>query len=139
MDERSTMEPDKRLYRSESNRMIAGVAGGFAAFAGVDATIIRLAFVFLSFFGGSGIVAYLVMWLLVPSESKLDASPGDIPRENLGELRGEVERGAKGARAAVDRLRGRDADRGGAASSPPREPVAEPPPHELPPEAPPRG
>jgi phage shock protein C len=102
----------RRLYRSESNRMVAGVAGGLGAFLGIDPTIVRLGFVLLSFLGGSGLIAYLVMWLIVPSESKLDTPPGDVPRENLGEIRDGVERGARHARDALDRVRRRDEDDG---------------------------
>lgn len=58
----------KRLYRSRSDRMIAGVAGGLGEYLGIDATIIRLLFV-LTFFGaGSGVLIYLVMLLVVPEE-----------------------------------------------------------------------
>lgn len=88
------MEPDKRLYRSESNRMIAGVAGGLGAYFAIDPTIVRLGFVALAFLGGSGIVAYLVAWIIVPPESRPDSPPESVPRENLGELREGI-RGGK--------------------------------------------
>lgn len=100
------MEPDKRLYRSESNRMIAGVAGGLGAYFDIDPTIVRLGFVALAFLGGSGIVAYLVAWIIVPPESRLDTSPESVPRENLGELREGIQRGARGARESLERWRG---------------------------------
>lgn len=50
--------------RSTADRLVAGVAGGIAERLGVDATLIRLAFVVLSFAGGFGIVAYLFAWLI---------------------------------------------------------------------------
>ncbi|MGH2784629.1 MAG: ATP-binding protein [Actinomycetota bacterium] len=50
--------------RSAGDRLVAGVAGGIAERLGVDATLIRLAFVVLSFAGGFGIIAYLVGWLI---------------------------------------------------------------------------
>ena len=79
------MEPDQRLYRSESNRMIAGVAGGLGAYFDTDPTIFRLGFVALAFVGGSGIVAYLVAWIIVPPDSRPDTPPESVPRENLDE------------------------------------------------------
>ena len=58
----------KRLYRSRSDRMIAGVAAGLGEYLGIDTTIIRLLFV-LTFLGaGSGVLIYLVMMLVVPEE-----------------------------------------------------------------------
>jgi len=46
--------------------MIAGVCGGFAAYLGVDVNIIRLALVALTLLGGTGVVLYLIAWLIVP-------------------------------------------------------------------------
>jgi phage shock protein C len=50
--------------------MVAGVCGGLAEYFNVDATLIRALFVLLAVFGGSGLVIYLVMWILVPDVSK---------------------------------------------------------------------
>jgi phage shock protein C len=59
----------KRLYRSEDDRLIAGVAGGLGEFLDIDPTIIRLIFAFSILLGGTGLLAYLVMWLVVPEEA----------------------------------------------------------------------
>lgn len=61
-----TIPPTRRLTRSVTDRKLAGVCGGLAAYAGVDANLVRLAFVALTLFGGSGAVLYAVAWLLVP-------------------------------------------------------------------------
>lgn len=61
------MEP-KRLYRSRSERMLAGVCGGLAEYFQVDPTLVRLVFVFFALFGGPGFLAYLIMWVVVPEE-----------------------------------------------------------------------
>lgn len=58
----------RRLTRSKTDRVIAGVCGGFAAYLGIDANIVRLMMVALAFFGGSGLVLYAVAWALVPQE-----------------------------------------------------------------------
>ncbi|TAK13633.1 MAG: PspC domain-containing protein [Anaerolineae bacterium] len=64
------METTKRkLRRSRSNRMIAGVCGGLAEFFGISSFWFRLAFLLALIPGGiPGIGAYLLMWIIVPSE-----------------------------------------------------------------------
>jgi len=61
--------PVQRLYRSETNRKLAGVCGGLAAYFKVDATLIRLAFVVLTIYPGAiicGVIAYVVAWMVIP-------------------------------------------------------------------------
>jgi phage shock protein C len=64
------MEEPRKLYRSRTQRMIAGVCGGLAEYFNVDATLMRVLFLLLAVFGGSGIVIYIVMWIIVPDASK---------------------------------------------------------------------
>jgi phage shock protein C len=64
------MEEPRKLYRSQTQRMIAGVCGGLAEYFNVDATLMRVVFLLLAVFGGSGIVIYIVMWIIVPDASK---------------------------------------------------------------------
>ena len=59
---------EKRLPRSTNNQMIAGVAAGIANYFNVDPTIVRLIFVVTALAGGPGILAYLIMWLLMPED-----------------------------------------------------------------------
>ncbi|HBR28132.1 MAG TPA: hypothetical protein DD789_01705 [Firmicutes bacterium] len=54
-----------RLYRSNQERMIAGVAGGLAEYFGVDVIIVRLLWV-LAFFMGGGVLIYLIAWFIIP-------------------------------------------------------------------------
>jgi len=56
----------KRLYRSREEKIIGGVCGGLAEYLNVDPTLIRLALVLITLFGGAGIIAYLVLWVIVP-------------------------------------------------------------------------
>ena len=58
----------KRLYRSENDRMIAGVCAGLAEYIDIDPTIVRLLFVLGLFVGGATFWAYLVMMMVVPEE-----------------------------------------------------------------------
>jgi phage shock protein C len=64
------MEEPRKLYRSRTHRMLAGVCGGLAEYFNLDATLIRALFLLLAVFGGSGLVIYLVMWIIVPDVSK---------------------------------------------------------------------
>jgi phage shock protein C len=58
---------EKRLFRNEHDKVIAGVSSGVAAYMEVDVTIIRLLFVLSTIFlMGTGILVYLVMWIVVP-------------------------------------------------------------------------
>jgi len=56
----------QKLYRSRDDRMIAGVCGGLGEFFGIDATLVRVLFILLVIFGGSGLLVYLVMLVIVP-------------------------------------------------------------------------
>jgi phage shock protein C len=58
----------KRLYRPRDGRVVAGVCVGLAAYLGVDPTLVRLAFVLLTVFGGLGILLYLCAWVVIPEE-----------------------------------------------------------------------
>ena len=60
------------LYRSKSDRMIAGVCGGLAKRFNVNATWLRLAFVLFILLGGAGFLLYLFLWVIMPEE-KVDA------------------------------------------------------------------
>jgi phage shock protein PspC (stress-responsive transcriptional regulator)/uncharacterized integral membrane protein len=56
----------KKLYRSQVDKIIGGVAGGLAEYFDVDSTVMRLIFVLLTVLGGSGILIYIILWLIMP-------------------------------------------------------------------------
>lgn len=60
----------KRLYRSDDNRMVAGVLGGVAKYFDVDPTLVRLIFVVASVVSVAfpGIIVYGLSWMIIPSE-----------------------------------------------------------------------
>lgn len=66
-------EEPKRLYKSEKNKVFAGVCGGIGEYANIDPVVVRLLWTLLSFFTGivPGIVAYIVSALIIPK--KLEA------------------------------------------------------------------
>lgn len=61
----------KRLYRSRTDRMIGGVCGGLGEYLDIDPTLIRVIWVVVALMGW-GILAYLIMWVVVPE------APGDV-------------------------------------------------------------
>jgi phage shock protein C len=59
----------KRLYRSRTDRMIAGVCGGIAEYFDIDPTIVRIVAVILLFPGGlPGFLPYIIFWIVVPED-----------------------------------------------------------------------
>lgn len=59
-------KPVKRLYRSRRNRVIAGVCGGLGEYFDLDPVIVRLIFVILALASGTGLILYVVAWLIIP-------------------------------------------------------------------------
>jgi phage shock protein PspC (stress-responsive transcriptional regulator) len=65
----------RRLYRSNTQRVIAGVSGGLGEYFGLDPIWFRIGFVVLALGGGSGILIYLVMWLVIQPAPNGHVSP----------------------------------------------------------------
>jgi phage shock protein PspC (stress-responsive transcriptional regulator) len=69
----------ERLYRSRSIRIIAGVAGGMSQYFDVDVTVVRLLWVIGCLAFGSGILVYLIAWLIIPEENSLsNTNPEEV-------------------------------------------------------------
>lgn len=58
----------KKLYKSRTDRMIDGVCGGVAKYFELDPTLVRIAWVVLTFLGGSGILLYIIAMIIMPKE-----------------------------------------------------------------------
>ena len=65
--------PVRTLRRSENDRVVAGLAGGMGEYFGVDPVIFRVLFATTAFFGGAGILAYLIAWAVIPERSQATA------------------------------------------------------------------
>lgn len=61
---------EKRLYKSNTNKILGGVLGGIGEFFGIDPTIVRIGYVLLSIFsaGFPGLLLYIIMLFIVPKE-----------------------------------------------------------------------
>jgi phage shock protein PspC (stress-responsive transcriptional regulator) len=84
--------------RSESDRMFSGVCGGIAAYLGVDSVFVRLAFLLLIFASGIGVILYVALMILMPSEANIDQPPSEVAQENIGQLGDEFTAGVKRVR-----------------------------------------
>ncbi|MDD2211373.1 MAG: PspC domain-containing protein [Desulfitobacteriaceae bacterium] len=60
----------ERLYRSERDKMIAGVCGGLAKYFRIDSALIRLVALIALLAGGVGFFAYLIAWIIIPVDSE---------------------------------------------------------------------
>jgi phage shock protein C len=75
------MEPAARLERSRDERVVAGVCGGLGRYLGVDPVLLRIGAVLLVFAGGTGIVLYVIGWIVMPEEPETVVGPAPEPRE----------------------------------------------------------
>lgn len=73
----------KKLHRLPASKKIAGVCAGLGQYFDLDPVLFRLLFVVSVFFGGVGILVYIVMWILVPEASGQEPSAGSARRLHL--------------------------------------------------------
>ncbi|MFZ4058272.1 MAG: PspC domain-containing protein [Ferruginibacter sp.] len=62
----------KRLYRNENDKIIGGVCGGLANYFGIDPVVVRIVFVLVALAFGTGLLAYLILWIAVPSTASAE-------------------------------------------------------------------
>lgn len=91
----------KKLYRSETDIMVGGVCGGLAEYFNIDSTIIRLIFVLILLSGGSGILVYIVLWIVLPTQSSVDLPSDEVVNQNAKEIKEKVKSSSKGVRRSV--------------------------------------
>ena len=65
----------KRLMRPRDGRVIAGVCRGFAEYFDLDVALIRIVWILVAIFGGTGFLAYVIAWIVMPSEPEAIAAP----------------------------------------------------------------
>ena len=59
---------EKKLYRSATDKKIAGICGGLAKYLNIDPTVVRVLWALVSIFAGAGILAYIICALIIPEE-----------------------------------------------------------------------
>jgi phage shock protein C len=66
----------RRIYRSDSQKIIAGVCGGIGEYFNIDPVLVRIGWVVITLLGGAGILAYLIAWFIIPlGVNDEDSSP----------------------------------------------------------------
>jgi phage shock protein PspC (stress-responsive transcriptional regulator) len=56
----------KKMYRNPDDKVLGGVSSGVAAYFGIEVVFVRLLFVVLTFFGGTGLILYIILWIILP-------------------------------------------------------------------------
>lgn len=96
----------KRFTRSNSDKVIAGVCGGLGSYFEVDSTVFRIIFVVATFFGGFGLLLYVILALLVPAEDQTPDEPIKKVKEVAAQMSKTVESVAQEAKTKVERRGG---------------------------------
>lgn len=82
---------EKKLYRSYKDKVIGGVASGIGEYFNIDPSIVRLLFVITTFFGGAGIILYLIAWIIIPLDpSGPKTEPGEEIRETAEKIASSI-------------------------------------------------
>lgn len=92
---------EKKLYRSETDKILGGVCGGLAEYFGIDSAIVRLVFVLILVYGGSGLLVYIILWIVLPTQSTTYTSSDDVISENSKEIKETISKTAKGVKSSV--------------------------------------
>ena len=81
----------KRLFRSEKDKVIAGVCSGLAAYFNIDPNLVRVVFVAGLIFGlGAFFWIYIILWVVVPTESQVANDNNDTIKKNVEEIKGKI-------------------------------------------------
>ena len=79
----------KRLTRSKSNQVIAGISSGLGNYLNLDPIVIRIVFVLLAMAGGLGFLIYLILWILIPNTSTQQYD--QVLKENITEIKSRAQ------------------------------------------------
>ena len=99
---------NKKLYRSTKDKMLGGVAAGLAEYFDIDPTLVRVLFVVTLFLGGTGILAYIILWIVVPEEPiviPFAGTPDEKTEKENAESKSEGQFDAKAYYASLDKKR----------------------------------
>ncbi len=89
-------QSDKRLYRDVENAQIAGVCAGIANFFNIDVLIVRIIWLLIFFFGGFGLLLYIILWVIIPkANTSIDRLRMKGKPITVETVREEVERAAE--------------------------------------------
>ncbi len=92
---------NKRLYRSRRDAWLGGVAAGIAEYFDIDPVIVRLIWLLMIFIGGSGLLVYIIAWILIPPNPDEPVDARVEGSRNWGETVIETARGTSSPRQAL--------------------------------------
>jgi phage shock protein C len=75
-----------KLYRSSTDRMLAGVCGGLGAYLGIEPGLVRLFFVLLTIGGGAGVLVYFILWIVLPEAEGGHVASSETIRAGANEI-----------------------------------------------------
>ncbi len=82
---------DFLLYRSETNKVLGGVCAGIGEALKIDPTLIRVLFLITFLFGGVGLLFYFILWIVVPTKSKMHNTSNETITENIEEVKAKAQ------------------------------------------------
>ncbi len=94
---------NKRLFRSEKNKVVAGVCAGIGEYFNVDPTIVRVVFIIFAVWGGSGLFIYLLCWLIIPSESAISTDSQEVINKNVEEIKAKAQETVEKVKKSVQK------------------------------------
>ena len=93
------MDEPRRLLRSKTNRVIAGVCGGLGEYLNIDPTLLRIGLALLVFAGGFGAAAYLVLWLIMPDADQANQTVEQRTAQAAQEMKTAAEKAGQALRS----------------------------------------
>lgn len=91
------------LRRSRRDRVIGGVCGGLAEYLALDPLLVRILFILFGVMTGMGVVAYILLWVIVPAEDATFATRDEMIRQNVEEIRERAQHLGREAQSSLDR------------------------------------
>lgn len=91
------------LRRSRTDRVIGGVCGGLAEYLALDPLLVRILFIIFGIMTGMGVLAYILLWLLVPAEDAAFATRDEMIRQNVEEIRERAQHLGREAQTSLDK------------------------------------
>lgn len=99
----------KRLYRNENEGVVGGVCSGLGYYVGIDPVLIRIAFVVMTLLGGSGVLLYVILWVVMPNakstaeilEMKGESVTLDSIKGHVQDVKNTIVDNTKGARKNI--------------------------------------
>ena len=90
MDTRKNGHMMNHFYRDRHRGLIGGVCAGLSDYFGVRPTLLRLVFLLLTLSNGPGVLAYIILWIILPQKGTSEGPGERVIRENVREMRSEA-------------------------------------------------